>query len=72
MVGSIRHLKGKHGRRSRVGEGGHELRLGHLELELPSKQPSEDVKKPVGNMGSELRGQERAIEVRHISDIHER
>ena len=55
MNGSVSHPKDKHGRKSRLGERGHEFRLRHVELELPSKDPGEDVKKSVGYMGLEPR-----------------
>lgn len=55
MNGSVSHPKDNHSRKSRFGERGHEFRLRHVELELPSKDPGEDVKKSVGYMGPEPR-----------------
>ena len=44
MNGSVSHPKDKHGRKSRLGDRGHEFRLRHIQLELPSKDPGEDAK----------------------------
>ena len=60
MNGIVSHLKDKHGRRSWFREGGHGFRLRHVDLELPSKDPGEDVKKSAGYMVSEPREEARA------------
>ena len=62
MNGSVSHPKDKHGRTRRLGESGHEFRLRRVELELPSKDPGEDVKKSVGYTGPEPRDEAGRME----------